>query len=589
MNERLERPALWLAAKVLESFDASAYQVWVENSEALQLARWQRLASAPTGQRFFASLIVCDDGDSDRLMTTLAACFDSGRGLAQIIVAAPPDRVHPIMALLGDIGPRAADEIVVVEPDCSPADAENMALGKATGEYIAFLSPGDILADAALSTAASLASAEPSLQIIYSDEDWLDDQGNRVAPRFKSDWDPDAQLGRDLFGRLCLMRREAIVAAGGLRPDFAPAEHYDLHCRIAFAAGGAAIKHIPLVLYHRREPDADGKACAADALGLYAQAARRVAAAQAQAACGLPVPVTPAPLAPFVNRVHWPLSKALPLVSILIPTRDRVDLLRDCVEGVLRGTDYPAMEVLILDNGSEEKSTICYFSEVGRDPRVRILPLAGPFNYSKINNRGVAEANGEILVFMNNDIKVIGPNWLREMVSHALRPDIGCVGAKLLYGDRRLQHAGVVLKPGPLAMHVFRLSAENEQGYDAQLAGVRSYSAVTAACLAVRREVFEEVGGFNERDLKVGYNDIDLGLKVDEHGYRNVCTPFEPLFHLEGASRGAKPTPEKQAQDLYELSWLVARWRDRFQQDPYAHPSIELNWEGAERVRLSRS
>ena len=368
------------------------------------------------------------------------------------------------------------------------------------------------------------------------------------------------------------MRRANVVALGGVRAKYAPASHYDLHCRLAFSVSPANIRHVPRVLYHRREPSACQRAHAPEAANRYAEAARAVAAEQAGTLCGQKVEVISSPLAPYVNRVCWPLPDPAPLVSILIPTRDRVDLVRDCVTGVLHNTDYPAIEVLILDNDSQKPETKQFFSEIDGDSRVRVVPSPGPFNYSDINNRGVAEARGDILVFMNNDIKIIGPLWLREMVSQALRPEIGCVGARLLFGDGRVQHCGVVLKPGPMAMHAFRLSGQEDLGYDAQLASVRSYAAVTAACLAIRRSTFESVGGFDERQLQVAYNDVDLCLKVEEYGYRNICTPFEPLYHLEGASRGQDL--ENRAREQAESMTLWQRWSDRFLNDPWFHPNV---------------
>jgi GT2 family glycosyltransferase len=258
-----------------------------------------------------------------------------------------------------------------------------------------------------------------------------------------------------------------------------------------------------------------------------------------------------------------------------------------CVSGLLERTDYPNFEVLILDNDSVEPETRRFFARVTADSRVRVVPVPGPFNYSLINNRGAAAAAGEIIVLMNNDVEVLGDQWLREMVALASRPDIGCVGVKLLYGDRRVQHAGVVFQPGPLAMHAFRLYGPLDLGTDGQLSGVRSYLAVTAACLAVRRSVFEEVGGFDHVNLRIAYNDVDLCLRVADAGYRNVCTPFSPLLHWESASRGANDSPEKQTCDRAELNHAACRWRDRFDSDPFANPQLHYSWD--DRIRFTPS
>ena len=256
------------------------------------------------------------------------------------------------------------------------------------------------------------------------------------------------------------------------------------------------------------------------------------------------------------------------MVSLLVPTRDRAELVRAYARGVLQETDYPPLVLLILDNDSQESETAGLFDELRKDSRVRILPMPGHYNYSRINNLGAAEALGEIHVFLNNDIEIVESAWLREMFSHAIRPDVGCVGAKLFYPDRHVQHAGVVLREGPLAMHAFRLLDASDLGYDAQLAGVRSYLAVTDACLAVRAAVFREVDGFDEVGLQIAYNDVDLCLKADEHGYRNICTPFSILAHVESASRGGAVSPEKQAREQRELFCLARRSDDRLRANP---------------------
>jgi GT2 family glycosyltransferase len=480
-------------------------------------------------------------------------------------------------------------QILELDNSLCTAEAEARAFELARGEFIAFLSPGDRLAPGALSAVALLTEREPRLDIVYSDEDWLDDEGRRLMPRLKTGWDPDAQLGRDLLGQLCLMRREKVAALGGIKPDRAPAHHYDLHCRLAYSISPAAIRHIPEVLYHRRPPFSKDQGELARALDSYTKSARLAARSAARDLCGQPVEVTGAPLASFVNRVHWPLPERLPMVTILVPTRDRCELLRACARGVLQETDYPALELLILDNDSEESETANLFIQLSKDPRVRILSMPGAYNYARINNLGAAQASGEILVFLNNDIEIVRSDWLREMVSHAIRPEVGCVGAKLLYPDGGVQHAGVVLHDGPLVMHAFRLLNANDLGYDAQLAGVRSYLAVTAACLAVRAATFREVGGFDEVCLQIAYNDIDLCLKVDEHGYRNICTPFGILLHLEGASRAGADSPEKQAREQRELFCLARRWEDRFRADTYAHPSIRLRWDALDHLSSARA
>jgi O-antigen biosynthesis protein len=591
MNDEHERSALWSISKSLAFFDDASYQTWISSGPAAghierQLAA--QLFRTRRRNRPMVTIILCAEEIGGPLRSSLESLRSSPSGLAEILVSAPRGSADGVRGLLASVNLDADAQVLELDDALSPAEAEARASELARAEFIAFLSPGDRLAPGALPVVAVLTEREPQLDIIYSDEDWLDDEGRRLMPRFKTGWDPDAQLGRDLLGRFCLLRREKVAALGGIRPDRAPAHHYDLHCRLAYSISPTAIRHIPEVLYHRRSPFSREQELAR-ALDSYTKSARHVAQSAAGNLCGQPVEVTEAPLASFVNRVHWPLPERLPTVSVLIPTRDRAELVRACVRGVLQETDYPSLELLILDNDSQESETAALFDELRKDSRVRILPMPGPYNYSRINKLGVAEASGEILVFLNNDIEIVESAWLREMVSHAIRPDVGCVGAKLLYPDRLIQHAGVVLREGPLAMHAFRLLDASNLGYDAHLAGVRSYLAVTAACLAVRAAIFREVGGFDEVGLQIAFNDVDLCLKVDEHGYRNICTPFGILLHLEGASRGGTVSPEKQAQEQRELFCLARRWDDRFGADPYAHPSVGLRWDAPAHLSSARA
>jgi O-antigen biosynthesis protein len=266
----------------------------------------------------------------------------------------------------------------------------------------------------------------------------------------------------------------------------------------------------------------------------------------------------------------------------MIPTRDRADLLANCVEGVLHRTDYSNLELLIIDNGSVEPATLALFHRLCQeDSRVRILNFPGPFNYSALNNAAAREARGEILLLLNNDIDVIEPDWLRELVSHAVRPDIGVVGAKLLYANEQVQHGGVVLGPNGQMIHVHRLSSRNDPGYFGQLALTRTLSAITGACAAIRREVFLEIGGFDEANLPVAFNDIDLCLRAGDYGYRVVWTPFAELFHLESASRGPEHTdPAKRARFLREWQYMRNTWGSLLESaDPFHNPNLLFAWD----------
>jgi GT2 family glycosyltransferase len=265
---------------------------------------------------------------------------------------------------------------------------------------------------------------------------------------------------------------------------------------------------------------------------------------------------------------------------VIVPTRDRPELLARCAEGVLRRTDYPAIELIVADNDSREPDTQRLFTELRRDERVRIVPVPGAFNYSAINNAAAATATGEVLVLLNNDIDVIDPGWLREMVGHAMRRDVGAVGARLLFGDGTIQHAGVVLgvgqfEGGPgIAGHFGFHAPSTDEGYHGQFVLTREVSAVTGACLALRRSVYEGVGGLDAVNLPVALNDVDLCLRIRALGLRIVWTPFAELLHLESASRGSDQTPETAERFRRECRYLRERWGPVLAADPFYNPGF---------------
>jgi GT2 family glycosyltransferase len=274
-----------------------------------------------------------------------------------------------------------------------------------------------------------------------------------------------------------------------------------------------------------------------------------------------------------------PLSAALPgpapLVSVIVPTRDGAAMLEACAAGLLQRTDYPSLELLVVDNGSTAPETFSLFDRLRQDPRVRILAAPGPFNYSALNNRAAAEARGEVLLLLNNDIEVIGPGWLREMVGLLLRPGTGAVGAKLLYPDGTLQHGGVVIGQGGVAGHYLPQAAPGATGHAGSLSLVREVSAATAACLALRREAFDAAGGLDARALAVAFNDVDLCLRIREAGWRILWTPLAELFHHESATRGGDVTGAKARRFAGEIAHMQRRWGEALRRDPFANPNLD--------------
>jgi GT2 family glycosyltransferase len=452
------------------------------------------------------------------------------------------------------------------------AVAANAASTLATGEFVAFLEPDDRLPQQALYEVAAELERHPDADLLYVDEDFCNTKGRRHSPYFKPDWDPDLALGQDLLGQFCLMRLDQVRALGGLRAEFDPAAIRELHLRLADAVDSKRIRHIPAVLCHRSLVGSEPREMASTA---YIEAAREAVRQRCLTRDPGVVSVEAAPRCPFWNRVVREVPEPAPLVSVIVPTRDHAQVLGKCAKGVLHRTRYESLELIIMDNDSVEPATTALFEELRSDPRVRIIPSPGAFNFSAICNRGVAAATGAIILLLNNDIEIPNPDWLAEMVSHAVRPEIGAVGARLLYPNGLVQHAGIVLLPLPGAYHGLKLSRGDDPGYFGQLALTRSCEAVTGACLALRRALFLEVGGFNDRDLAVTYNDTDLCLRLSRRGYRNICTPFSELIHVESLSRGRDRGRAKKARVEVELAFTAASAPEKFANDRYHNSNLD--------------
>jgi glycosyltransferase involved in cell wall biosynthesis len=453
--------------------------------------------------------------------------------------------------------------------------ASNSALELATGDFTALLDHDDLLPPHALYMVAAELNTYPDADLIYSDEDKIDETGWRHDPHFKSDWNFEIFCSMNMINHLGVYRTSLLRDIGGFRIGFEGSQDYDLALRVVARTTPDRIRHIPFVLYHWRVFQSSGS-YSTDFLDKAIASSRR-ALAEYFDNIGEKVEVTKGYAS--YNRVIRSLPDPAPLVSLLIPTRDRVDLLRGCVDGLLNRTDYPNMEILILDNESVEPETIDYFQSLAKDVRVRILKFTGPFNFSAINNFGVANARGSVIGFINNDLEVIGPEWLSEMVVQAVRPNVGAVGAKLLYADGTLQHGGVILGVGGVAGHSHKHSIGSETGYYCRIQIPQYLSAVTAACLLMRRECFDETGGFDERNLAVAFNDVDLCLKVRAAGYDIVWTPFAKLYHLESASRGSDMAPEKAERFAREVDYMRSRWANVLDNDPCYSPNLTIKGE----------
>ncbi len=448
--------------------------------------------------------------------------------------------------------------------------ASNSALEIATGDYMALMDHDDELPPHALYEVAALLSARPDADLVYSDEDKIDEEGRRHEPYFKPDFLPDLFTSQNYLSHLSVYRTQLVRAVGGFRVGYEGSQDWDLALRVVERTVPERIRHIPKVLYHWRA--IPGSTAMLLSEKNYPVEAARRALADHFARIGEDVELIPVPGDHW--RVKRPIPDSPPLVSLIIPSRNGLKLLSRCVDTILAKTDYPNYEILIVDNGSDDPGTLAYLQAIAGN-NVVILRYDAPFNYSAINNYGVKHARGEIIGLLNNDLEIIHADWLREMVSQVVRPQVGCVGAMLYYPNETIQHAGVIVGLGGVAGHGFRDFPRGTEGKFNRARLVQNYSSVTAACLLVRRSIFEQVGGLDE-GLAVAFNDIDFCLKVQAAGYRNLWTPFAECYHHESASRGAEDTPEKHERFRQEVETMLRRWKEPIAHDPAYNPNLTL-------------
>lgn len=507
----------------------------------------------------------------------LRDCIDSVRAQSypnwELCIAddkSPKSHVRKILQEYAEKDARI--RVVFREENGHISQASNSALEIATGEFVALMDHDDALPEHALFFIAQAINESPDTQIFYSDEDKIDKRGNRFEPHFKSDWNPDLFFSQNYVSHLGVYKRDLLNRIGGFRTGVEGSQDQDLLLRCLPHVGEGEIVHIPRVLYHWRM--VEGSTALAAAEKSYTTDAGLTALQDYFAANGPAGARVESGLKPNTYHVCWPIPEPAPLVSLLIPTRDRKAITEVAVRSILDKTTYPNYEIIILDNGSVEEETLQWFSEIQKDERVRVIRYDHPFNYSAINNFGATHAKGSLIGLINNDVEVITPGWLTEMVGHACRESIGCVGAKLYYSNGTLQHAGVIVSLGGVAGHSHKHFPGDAPGYFRRLQLTQNLSAVTAACLIIRKKIYDEVGGLDETNLSVAFNDVDFCLKVREAGYRNLWTPHAELYHHESISRGAEDTPEKQARFAKEIGFMKNKWGNALELDPYYSPNL---------------
>lgn len=450
--------------------------------------------------------------------------------------------------------------------------ASNSALDLVAGEFIALLDHDDVLPVHALEAVVHELNRHPDADIVYSDEDRIDESGRRYDPYFKPDFSHELFLGQNFISHLGIYRTEAVRRVGGFRQGLEGSQDYDLALRVFEQSEPRRIRHIPHVLYHWRA--IRGSVALGTGEKAYAHDAARRAVEEHLARTGVAAVCQPADNAVYQRRIQYPLPDRRPHVTVIIPTRDRVDMLSRCVDSVRARSTYENYDILIVDNGSRETTTCEYFERLRSDARVTTLRIDEPFNFSRLNNQAAAVARGEVLCFLNNDTEVISADWLEEMVSLACREGVGAVGAMLYYPNDTVQHAGVVLGLGGVASHAHRGLTRGSPASFGRAALTQARSAVTAACLVVRKPVFDQAGGFDDT-LAIAYNDVDLCLRIGDLGLRNLWTPFAELYHHESVSRGDDVATQRPG-FLVESQMMYDRWGARLQADPYFNLNLSL-------------
>ncbi|WP_300528123.1 glycosyltransferase [Maricaulis sp.] len=495
-------------------------------------------------------LVLCDDGSGDNVRESL-------RQLA---------------------GRDARIKLVERSTNGGIAAATNSAIAAASGDWVAFLDQDDRLAQGVLSACAD-AMSDDAVQLVYTDEDKIDRRGRRHDPYFKPDFSRALLYGRNYLNHLTLVRRSALTAVDGLAAGYDGAQDFELVLRVLDAFGPAAIRHVPVIGYHWRQGHASGSF--SDRHREAAAAAGEQALKQHLRRLGGPSDVT-LETRPVGRRVHFDGSPDASDITAIIPTRDRIDLVARAVDQL--GDE---ISVIIVDNGSTEPASREWLQHFARSgARRRVVRDDTAFNFSRLVNLGAARAETSKLLILNNDVHSAAPGWLAELAGWAGFDWAGCVGARLDYPDGRLQHGGVLLGLDAGAGHFMRGAADGAAGPFGHLQLVRGVSAVTAACLMIRKQVFDEVGGFDEHDFPVTFSDVDFCLRVRAAGYENIWTPFARLTHEEGSSRGRTEASAAHPEHLGALKNLKQRWPSAMQRDPFSNPALDPRFE---QMRLRRS
>lgn len=491
----------------------------------------------------------------------------------ELCLADGSGREHSLQPVVGEyIAKDKRIKYCLLDSNEGIAGNTNEALKMADGDFVVLTDHDDLLSPEALYQCAKAVQKEPQTDVIYSDEDKVDMSGKKFfEPHFKSDYNIDLLCTMNYICHLFVVRKDVMERAGLFESCYDGAQDHDFILRCTEKA--EHIVHIPKVLYHWRCHAQSTSENPESKLYAFENGCKAVKAHYDR--IGIPAEVEQGPFY-GMYRTHY-LWKEQPLVSILIPNKDHAADLKKCMDSIEEKSTYRNFEFIIVENNSTEEETFAYYKEIEKRDNVRVLYYKEDFNYSRINNFGAKEANGEYVLLLNNDTEMIEPDSIKEMLDVCMRPDVGIVGAKLLYEDNTIQHAGVIIGFGGVAGHAFIGQDRDDNGYFSRIISVQDLSAVTAACLMVRRSVFDEVEGLNE-EFKVAFNDIDFCLKVRKAGYLVVYNPYAQFYHYESKSRGQEDSADKVARFQQEIGLFGERWGELLEHgDPYYNPNLTLD------------
>ena len=491
----------------------------------------------------------------------------------ELCLADGSGREHSLQPVVGEyIAKDKRIKYCLLDSNEGIAGNTNEALKMADGDFVVLTDHDDLLSPEALYQCAKAVQKEPQTDVIYSDEDKVDMSGKKFfEPHFKSDYNIDLLCTMNYICHLFVVRKDVMERAGLFESCYDGAQDHDFILRCTEKA--EHIVHIPKVLYHWRCHAQSTSENPESKLYAFENGCKAVKAHYDR--IGIPAEVEQGPFY-GMYRTHY-LWKEQPLVSILIPNKDHAADLKKCMDSIEEKSTYRNFEFIIVENNSTEEETFSYYKEIEKRDNVRVLYYKEDFNYSRINNFGAKEANGEYVLLLNNDTEMIEPDSIKEMLDVCMRPDVGIVGAKLIFEDNTIQHAGVIIGFGGVAGHAFIGQDRDDNGYFSRIISVQDLSAVTAACLMVRRSVFDEVEGLNE-EFKVAFNDIDFCLKVRKAGYLVVYNPYAQFYHYESKSRGQEDSADKVARFQQETGLFGERWGELLENgDPYYNPNLTLD------------